>query len=100
MVHGGRGTEVTKPQSWADRIHAKHIDFLLCDSGTMEAELAVELDQLFPEQIASHAIGLSTGACNTTTSAAYRAVKEGYKQGSNCASRSMSCRSRLPVTCH
>ncbi len=33
-----------KFQSWQNRIHAKHIDFLLCDHGTMEAKLAVELD--------------------------------------------------------
>ena len=33
-----------KFQSWQNRIHAKHIDFLLCDLATMEAKLAVELD--------------------------------------------------------
>ncbi len=33
-----------KYQAWQNRIHAKHIDFLLCDHGTMEAKLAVELD--------------------------------------------------------
>ncbi len=33
-----------KFQTWQNRIHAKHIDFLLCDQGTMEAKLAVELD--------------------------------------------------------
>ncbi len=36
--------ETPKFQSWQNRIHAKHIDFLLCDHGTMEAKLAVELD--------------------------------------------------------
>jgi very-short-patch-repair endonuclease len=36
--------ETPKFQSWQNRIHAKHIDFLLCDRGTMEAKLAVELD--------------------------------------------------------
>lgn len=36
--------ETPKFQSWQNRIHAKHIDFLLCDSGTLEAKLAVELD--------------------------------------------------------
>ncbi len=33
-----------KFQSWQNRIHAKHIDFLLCDHGSMEVKLAVELD--------------------------------------------------------
>ena len=33
-----------KFQSWQNRIHAKHVDFLLCDHGTMEAKLALELD--------------------------------------------------------
>jgi very-short-patch-repair endonuclease len=33
-----------KFQSWQNRIHAKHVDFLLCDQGSMEAKLAVELD--------------------------------------------------------
>ncbi len=36
--------DTPKFQSWQNRIHAKHIDFLLCDRGTMEAKLAVELD--------------------------------------------------------
>lgn len=36
--------ETPKFQTWQNRIHAKHIDFLLCDHGTMEAKLAVELD--------------------------------------------------------
>jgi very-short-patch-repair endonuclease len=31
-------------QSWQNRIHAKHVDFLLCDRGTLEAKLALELD--------------------------------------------------------
>ncbi len=31
-------------QSWQNRIHAKHVDFLICDRGTLEAKLAVELD--------------------------------------------------------
>lgn len=33
-----------KYQAWQNRIHAKHIDFLLCDPGSMEARVAVELD--------------------------------------------------------
>ena len=33
-----------KFQSWQNRIHAKHVDFLLCDRGTLEAKLALELD--------------------------------------------------------
>ncbi len=33
-----------KWQSWQNRIHAKHIDFVLCDPETMEAKLAIELD--------------------------------------------------------
>ena len=33
-----------KRQSWQNRILAKHIDFLLCDSGSMEIKLAIELD--------------------------------------------------------
>jgi hypothetical protein len=36
--------ETPKYQAWQNRIHAKHIDFLLCDQGTLEAKLAVELD--------------------------------------------------------
>jgi very-short-patch-repair endonuclease len=36
--------ETPKFQAWQNRIHAKHIDFLLCDHGTMEVRLAVELD--------------------------------------------------------
>ena len=36
--------ETKKFQAWQNRIHAKHIDFLLCDRSTMEAKLAVELD--------------------------------------------------------
>ena len=36
--------DTPKSQSWRNRIHAKHIDFLLCDHGTMQAKLAVELD--------------------------------------------------------
>ena len=31
--------DTPKPQSWQNRIHAKHVDFLLCDHGTMEAKL-------------------------------------------------------------
>ncbi|MHB8974804.1 MAG: DUF2726 domain-containing protein [Pirellulaceae bacterium] len=33
-----------KSQSWQNRILAKHVDFLLCDRGTLEAKLALELD--------------------------------------------------------
>jgi len=36
--------QTPKFQSWQNRIHAKHIDFLLCDHGSMEAKLALELD--------------------------------------------------------
>jgi very-short-patch-repair endonuclease len=36
--------DTPKFQAWQNRIHAKHVDFLLCDHGTMEAKLAVELD--------------------------------------------------------
>ncbi len=36
--------DTPKSQTWRNRIHAKHIDFLLCDHGTMQAKLAVELD--------------------------------------------------------
>jgi very-short-patch-repair endonuclease len=36
--------QTPKYQSWQNRIHAKHVDFLLCDQGTLEAKLAVELD--------------------------------------------------------
>ena len=36
--------DTPKSHSWRNRILAKHIDFLLCDHGTMEARLAVELD--------------------------------------------------------
>ncbi|MCA9189501.1 MAG: DUF2726 domain-containing protein [Pirellulaceae bacterium] len=31
-------------QSWQNRIHAKHIDFVLCDTETFEPTLAIELD--------------------------------------------------------
>ena len=37
-------SQTPKPQPWRNRIHAKHIDFVLCDHGTMEAKLAIELD--------------------------------------------------------
>jgi very-short-patch-repair endonuclease len=33
-----------KFQAWQNRILAKHVDFLLCDQGTMEAKMALELD--------------------------------------------------------
>ncbi len=36
--------QTPKFQAWQSRIHAKHIDFLLCDRGTLEAKLALELD--------------------------------------------------------
>ena len=36
--------EANQRQSWQNRILAKHIDFLLCDSGSMEIKLAIELD--------------------------------------------------------
>ena len=36
--------DISKPQSWRNRIQSQRIDFLLCDLGTMEAKLAVELD--------------------------------------------------------
>ena len=31
-------------QGWLNRIRAKHIDFVLCEKGSMEARLAIELD--------------------------------------------------------
>ena len=34
----------TQYQSWQNKILAKHIDFVLCDPETMEALLAIELD--------------------------------------------------------
>jgi very-short-patch-repair endonuclease len=36
--------QTPKFQAWQNRIHAKHVDFLLCDQGSMEAKLALELD--------------------------------------------------------
>jgi hypothetical protein len=33
-----------RPQAWRNRILAKHLDFVLCDPDTLEAVLAVELD--------------------------------------------------------
>ncbi|MHB0956121.1 MAG: DUF2726 domain-containing protein [Pirellulaceae bacterium] len=39
-----------KSQAWQNRIHAKHVDFLLCDRGTMEAKLALALDADTPER--------------------------------------------------
>jgi len=33
-----------RPQAWRNRILAKHLDFVLCDRDTLEAVLAVELD--------------------------------------------------------
>lgn len=33
-----------KRQAWLNRILAKHVDFVLCDPATMEALLAIELD--------------------------------------------------------
>lgn len=36
--------DAPKPHAWRNRIQSKHIDFLLCDLGSMEAKLAVELD--------------------------------------------------------
>ncbi len=33
-----------KYQAWQNRIQAKHLDFVLCDPQTLEAKLAVELD--------------------------------------------------------
>jgi len=37
-------TAALRPQAWRNRILAKHIDFVLCDPDTLEAVLAVELD--------------------------------------------------------
>jgi uncharacterized protein DUF2726 len=34
----------TQQQIWHRRIHAKHIDFVLCDHETLEVKLAIELD--------------------------------------------------------
>lgn len=31
-------------QSWQNKIQAKHLDFVLCDPETLEAKLAIELD--------------------------------------------------------
>jgi very-short-patch-repair endonuclease len=39
-------SEAPQFQSWQNRIHAKHIDFVLCDPETLEARLAVELDDV------------------------------------------------------
>jgi very-short-patch-repair endonuclease len=36
--------ETSKPLAWQNRILAKHLDFVLCDPQTLEAKLAVELD--------------------------------------------------------
>ncbi|MDP7017618.1 MAG: DUF2726 domain-containing protein [Pirellulaceae bacterium] len=36
--------QAPKQQAWRNRILAKHIDFVLCDPETMEARLAIELD--------------------------------------------------------
>ena len=36
--------ETQKRQAWLNRILAKHVDFVLCDPETMEAVLAIELD--------------------------------------------------------
>ena len=36
--------ETPQRQAWQNRIHAKHVDFVLCDPKTMEAKLAIELD--------------------------------------------------------
>ncbi|MDG2380321.1 MAG: DUF2726 domain-containing protein [Pirellulaceae bacterium] len=33
-----------KRQSWQNRINAKHIDFVLCDAGSLEPVLAIEVD--------------------------------------------------------
>ncbi|MBM4090809.1 MAG: DUF2726 domain-containing protein [Planctomycetes bacterium] len=32
-------------QAWQNRIHARHVDFLLCDQNSLEAKLAVKLDE-------------------------------------------------------
>lgn len=37
-------------QAWLNRIRAKHIDFVLCDRGSMEARLAIELDDASHER--------------------------------------------------
>lgn len=31
-------------QAWQNKMHAKHLDFVLCDPETLEARLAIELD--------------------------------------------------------
>jgi uncharacterized protein DUF2726 len=33
-----------KSQSWNNRIHGKHLDFVLCDYETLEVKLAIEVD--------------------------------------------------------
>jgi very-short-patch-repair endonuclease len=37
-------SKTPKFQGWQNRIHAKHIDFVLCDPQSLEVKLAVELD--------------------------------------------------------
>jgi hypothetical protein len=39
-----------RSQSWQNRIHAKQLDFVLCDPATLEAKLAVELDDATHDQ--------------------------------------------------
>jgi very-short-patch-repair endonuclease len=34
----------SSPQAWQNKIHAKHLDFVICDPETLEARLAIELD--------------------------------------------------------
>lgn len=38
--------QTPKTQAWQNRLQAKQIDFLLCDRGTLEAKLALELDDV------------------------------------------------------
>lgn len=45
-----RGTE--KHRSWLNRILSKHIDFVICDSDTLEVLVAIELDDASHQQAA------------------------------------------------
>jgi very-short-patch-repair endonuclease len=37
-------SKTRKSQAWLQRIYGKHVDFLICDYETLEAKLAIELD--------------------------------------------------------
>lgn len=40
--------QTPKSQTWQSRLQARHVDFLLCDRSTLEAKLALELDDAQP----------------------------------------------------